>query len=146
MESQIGWLLSRAAYGWRNAVDHYMAEIGLTQSRWMAMLHLDRLGEGCSQKELADTMGIEQPSILRTLNNLEEAGIVERRNCAQDARRKTLWFTVKGRELLEQVEDKAKAGRQHMLEGISLKERKELGVLLDKVISNSQHFLEAEKK
>lgn len=140
MESNIGWLLSRAAFSWRNAVDHYMSSLGLTQTRWIALLHLDRLGEGCSQKELADNIGIEQPSLLRTLNQLEESGLVVRKACAEDARRKTLWFTPQGRDLLKQVESMARAGRQKMLAGLDNEQRAALHDLLQQVINNGNQF------
>ncbi|MBC3765165.1 transcriptional regulator SlyA [Neptunicella marina] len=141
MESNIGWLLSRAAFSWRNAVDHYMSSLGLTQTRWIALLHLDRLGEGCSQKELADNIGIEQPSLLRTLNQLEEAGLVIRKGCPEDARRKTLWFTAEGRDLLFKVESMAKAGRQKMLAGLDKQQRETFHQLLELIIENGNQFL-----
>ncbi|WP_438864613.1 transcriptional regulator SlyA [Neptunicella sp.] len=141
MESNIGWLLSRAAFSWRNAVDHYMSGLGLTQTRWIALLHLDRMGEGCSQKELADNIGIEQPSLLRTLNQLEQSGLIIRKACAEDARRKNLWFTAEGRELLEQVESMAKAGRQKMLTGLDPQQRQLLHELLQTIINNGDQFI-----
>ncbi|WP_218312362.1 MarR family transcriptional regulator [Alteromonas antoniana] len=145
MESNIGWLLSRAAFAWRDAVDRYMADLGLTQTRWIAMLHLDRMGEGCSQKDLADNIGIEQSSMLRTLNNLEAADLLIRKTCSQDARRRTVWFTDKGRSLLQQVEQRASAGRREMLEGLSEEERKIFHTLLNQVIDNAHHISKPEK-
>ena len=145
MENNIGWQLSRAAFAWRDAVDRYMADLGLTQTRWIAMLHLDRMGEGCSQKNLADNIGIEQSSMLRTLNNLEAAGLLERHTCPEDARRKTVWFTEKGRSLLQQVEQRARAGRQEMLEGLSEEERTLFSTLLNRVIDNAHHLSQPEK-
>ena len=141
MENNIGWLLSRAAFAWRHAVDLHMAELGLTQSRWIAMLHLDRTGEGCSQKELATDIGIEQPSLLRTLNLLEESGLIFRKVSEEDARRKTLWFTEKGRELMDAVEATAFKGRQQMLQGLSEQERDELHTLLNKIVIKGNHFI-----
>ncbi|MBD3586034.1 transcriptional regulator SlyA [Salinimonas sp. HHU 13199] len=144
MESNIGWLLSRAAFSWRNAVDHYMSSLGLTQTRWIALLHLERMGEGCSQKALADNIGIEQPSLLRTLNQLEASNLIQRKSCAEDARRKTLWFTPQGRELLKQVETMANAGRQKMLEGMDSNQRETLHTLLQQVIDNGSAFLRSD--
>ncbi|NVK55384.1 MAG: transcriptional regulator SlyA [Alteromonadaceae bacterium] len=144
MESNIGWMLSRAAFSWRHAVDHYMADLGLTQTRWIAMLHLERLGEGCTQKELAATIGIEQPSLLRTLNQLEESGLIERRSCNEDARRRLLWFTVKGKSLLEDVATQAQFGRQQMLQGLNSEQRQQLSGLLEKIINNANQ-ISAEK-
>ena len=145
-DSNIGWHLTRAAFAWRNAVDQYMAELGLTQSRWVAMLHLSRTGEGCSQKDLASDLGIEQPSLQRTLNLLEEADLIERRACPHDARRKTLWFTTKGKALLEEMEIKAKAGREQMLIGFAEQEREVFYELLTRVIDNADSFFNKDSK
>ncbi|MEG3765446.1 transcriptional regulator SlyA [Alteromonas sp. 14N.309.X.WAT.G.H12] len=144
MENNIGWHLSRAAYAWRQAVDHFMSDLNLTQTRWVALLHLDRTGEGCSQKELAEDIGVEQPSLLRTLNLLEEADLIERKPCAEDARIKTLWFTPKGRQLMEAVEERAKAARLQMLNGFDENECKQLYLLLSRVIDNANNFFSKE--
>lgn len=145
MESNIGWLLARTSFAWRAIVDRYMADIGLTQSRWIAMLHLYRLGEGCSQSELAADIGIEQPSMLRTLNHLEDAGLIERRACANDARRKTLWFTSAGRELLQEVERMVSKGRQQLLAGISKEHRAILHDCLITILDNADKLNTADK-
>ncbi|EKE74903.1 MarR family transcriptional regulator [Gallaecimonas xiamenensis] len=146
MESNLGWLLSRAAFSWRAAVDKYMAELGLTQTRWIALLHLQRMGEGCTQSALAANIGVEQPSLLRTLNQLEEAGLVERRPSPADARCRTLWFTPKGLELIQEVAALAAKGRQDLLEGLSSQQRQTLHEVLETVISNAQSVLAMEKK
>lgn len=104
MEQNIGWNLSRAALSWRHVVDLYMSDLGFTQSRWIAMLHLKRIGEGCTQSELASNIGIEQPSLIRTLNQLCEADYLQRKESEQDARCKTLWFTSKGKEVLQEMQ------------------------------------------
>ena len=146
MEQNLGWLLTRAAFNWRHTVDFYMEELGLTQSRWIALLHLGRLNEGCSQSELASDIGIEQPSMVRTLQHLEESGLIERRQCAEDARRRTLWLTEKGRQILSDVESMAKKGRQQLLNGLSREQRQVLHECLNQIIDNAQHSTQAIKK
>ncbi|MAD45294.1 MAG: transcriptional regulator SlyA [Oceanospirillaceae bacterium] len=146
MEQNLGWLLARAAFNWRNTVDHYMEDIGLTQSRWIALLHLGRMGEGCSQSELAADIGIEQPSLVRTLQHLEDAQLIERRACAEDARRRTLWLTAKGRQMLGDVESMARKGRQKLLSGLNREQRQVLHECLNQIIENANHLPQADKK
>lgn len=117
-----------------------MADMGLTQSRWMALLHLQRLGEGCSQSELAHHMGIEQPSLQRTLNRLVEDGIVERRHCSTDARRRTLWFTAAGHELLQRVQIRINEGRSRILAGLSPEQLDALSDMLELLIINARQL------
>ena len=146
MESNLGWLMNRAGHTWRMVVDRYMAELGLTQTRWVALLVLDKVGEGCTQTVLASNVGVEQPSLVRTLGQLEEAGLIERRTNPADGRCRTVWFTDAGRELLGKMEVVARGGRNLLLKDVSSEQRKMLHDVLEIIISNAQAVLEEEKK
>lgn len=137
MDQNIGWNLARAALSWRHIVDFHMAEIGFTQSKWVALMHLNRLGEGCTQSDLANTMGIEQPSLIRTLNQLESSGFIERRESPEDARCKTLWFTEEGHSQLKNMQKIADEGRSQLLDGLTSEQRKTLDQALLQIISNA---------
>ncbi|MFC7692871.1 MarR family transcriptional regulator [Paeniroseomonas aquatica] len=67
---------------------------GLTEARWLALLALARGGDGMTQKDLAQRLLIEGPTLVRTLDWLERQGLVERRESTQDRRAKTLHLTV----------------------------------------------------
>ena len=140
MDQNIGWNLARAALNWRHVVDERMATIGFTQSKWIAMMHLNRLGEGCTQSDLANTMGIEQPSLIRTLNQLESAGFITRQESSSDARRKTLWFTEAGKAKLVEMQKMADEGRVSLLNGLSQEQRQLLDDMLLTIISNAQNM------
>ena len=145
MESNIGWLLSRAALSWRTVVDQHMAELGLTQTRWIALLHLKRVGEGCTQSALAANIGVEQSSMLRTVNQLLEAGLIERRASADDGRCRTLWLTDAGKALLVDVEQLAFKGRQQLLAGLDTQQRQQFHDLLAHIIINAHTVLMPEQ-
>jgi len=146
MESNLGWLVNRTALLWRTVVDRHMAELGLTQSRWVAMLALDKIGEGCSQSMLAANVGVEQPSMFRTVSQLEKAGLIERRSSDTDARCRTIWFTADGRKMIQKLSAVAKEGREQLLDGISPEQRQLLLGLLEKVVDNAQTLLSVEAK
>lgn len=67
---------------------------GLSDSQLAILFHLKR-GE-CFPGELAARENISPPSINRTLNGLEAAGLVERRPAADDARRVRVSLTPAG--------------------------------------------------
>lgn len=96
--SDFGFGLTLAARRWRRAIDDALARYGLSDASWRPLLHLDRLGEGARQNDLAQSLGIEGPSLVRLLDRLARAGLVERREDASDRRAKTLHFTAQGRE------------------------------------------------
>ena len=70
------------------------------------------------QKDLADSLGIEGSTLVRLIDSLDRAGLIERHPNA-DRRARTLHLTQRGRELFEQVEAATIAVRQEILDGIS---------------------------
>ena len=81
----------------REAVSVAVAPLGFTQPRWTAMMHIHHLGEGCSQHELASSLGIEMPSLTRTLKQLEQQNIISRRVDDEDKRCRRVYFTEQGK-------------------------------------------------
>mgnify|MGYP006133867971 FL=1 len=77
----------------REAVTIAVEPLGLTQSRWTALMHISMRGEGLTQLELANSLGIEMPSLTRTLKQLEEQSLIVRRVDKHDKRSKRLYFT-----------------------------------------------------
>ena len=65
---QFGFRLGRLARFWRARLDEKMRPHGLTQARWVVMVHLRRGGNGFKQKELADFVGIEGPTLVHILD------------------------------------------------------------------------------
>ena len=98
LKPSMGAALGRVHRLWRSAIDQAVGELGITEARWAVMVHLDKLGEGCTQQALATELAIEMPSLTRTLNQLEQQQLIERRRDARDRRVHSLWFTEQGRE------------------------------------------------
>ena len=67
---------------WRTVADLELAPLGLTHPRWTALWKLSRLGGHLSQKTLAEALEIELPSLMRTLGQLEEQGLIVQRPAA----------------------------------------------------------------
>lgn len=85
----------------RDAVTLAVEPLGLTQSRWTAMIHIDHLQQGVTQQALATSLGIEMPSLTRTVKQLEQQAIIVRRVDEQDKRSRKIYFTEQGLQLLE---------------------------------------------
>ncbi|WP_106477192.1 MarR family winged helix-turn-helix transcriptional regulator [Phytohalomonas tamaricis] len=114
----IGMRLAFLHRRWRAVVDASMHPLGLTQSRWAVLVHLDRLGEGATQSALAQDLGIELPSLMRTLENLEDAGLVVRQRCEHDRRARSIGFTPQGREMLASIRVRVKEAQHQLLADI----------------------------
>ncbi|MBR2514998.1 MAG: transcriptional regulator SlyA [Halomonas sp.] len=136
MPSSIGFRLARLPHLWRSIIDRRLAPLGLTQTRWVTLYHLWKLGEGNPQCDLARAIGVEAPSLVRTLGQLEEQGLVERRACDNDRRSKRIYLTPAAMPLLEQIDSVVKEARKEMLAGLGENELEKLDGWLGLIESN----------
>ena len=98
----------------RDAVTFAVEPLGLTQSRWTVMIHLFHLNQGCTQQQLASSLGIEMPSLTRTIKQLEQQEIIERKSDTEDKRSKRLYFTEQGLQLLDTLRVIIADVKQHL--------------------------------
>jgi len=107
--TDFGYRVARIARRLRQAMDAELGAYGLTEATWRPLAYVGRLGGGVRQKELAAALGIEGPSLVRVLDNLERRGLIERREDETDRRARGIYFTPAGRELAIRV---AKVGAE----------------------------------
>ncbi len=88
---------------WRQVADEEFRSIGLTDAMWRPLLNLQVLGEGICQKDLAASIGIEGPSLVRILDSLEENGLIRRLEDKKDRRAKRIALTNQGRATVERI-------------------------------------------
>ena len=110
--------LSRTAKAWRRLMNVRLAELGLSQAKWMALLTLDKAPEGVMQRELACHIGIECASLAGLLDRMAVDGWVERRPCATDRRAKLVFLTGKSRAALDEIYRIAREVSRQLLQGI----------------------------
>jgi DNA-binding MarR family transcriptional regulator len=85
-------------------LDRRLREHGASLWNWV-LLREAANAEGASQRELADLMRIEPPTLVRHLDKLAEEGLVERRPDAHDRRVMRVAVTADGRRRLEQLHE-----------------------------------------
>lgn len=103
---------------WRREVDETLGRYGLSAATWQPMLHISRLGDGIRQRDLAESLGIEGPSLVRLLDSLESQGLIERREDGADRRAKAVHLTEDGRTLVEGIRGVAAEVRERLLAGV----------------------------
>ena len=89
---QFPFTSARVARRWRKLLDERLKDLGVTQARWFTMVCLQRGGGGLTQRELAHLMTIENPTLVRLLDSLEEQGLIERRHSERDRRARLLSY------------------------------------------------------
>jgi MarR family transcriptional regulator for hemolysin len=81
---------------WRRALDERFTRAGLSDATWTTLIHLQELGDGATQKQLAAQVGIDASSLVRLLDILEGQGLIERRAGEADRRARHLFLTEAG--------------------------------------------------
>ncbi|MBT3145471.1 MarR family transcriptional regulator [Neptunomonas phycophila] len=126
---------------WRASITSVVQPLDMTESRWTAMVHLSKLGEGCSPRALANELAIEMPSLTRTLNQLQEHGLIERRQHPSDKRSQCLWFTPKGRDRLTELNHYIHAVREAFYQGVTDEELEAVSDTLTRMENNAKRWL-----
>ncbi len=111
-------LLAPLGRSYRRHIDKAFTDLGVSHTLALPVMLLGRLEDGVRQGALVDALGIEPPSLVPLLNQLERAGLVERHPDATDKRAKTLHLTPAGRDLAHRAEAMASRVRADVLRGI----------------------------
>ncbi len=107
--------LSRA---WRSELDRRLVGLGLSQARWLVLLHLARFTEMPTQRELAQSVGVEGPTLARLLDSLESQELVTRVAVPEDRRAKKIALQPKAQPLIEKIEAISTQLRHEVFAGI----------------------------
>jgi MarR family transcriptional regulator, organic hydroperoxide resistance regulator len=103
LQGYIGYHLLQAFRAHRRLAEAAFSEIGLYPGQEMLLFQLWQK-EGVTQSQLVEKLCVEPPTVTKTLQRLEKAGIIERKQDAEDARVSRVYLTPKGEALKEQVQ------------------------------------------
>ncbi|WP_343638598.1 MarR family transcriptional regulator [Roseateles sp.] len=115
----VGMMLPVLERAYRARANLAMAHVGLSQALAWPLVMIGRQGDGMRQGELATLLGIEGPSLTRSLDQLLAGGYIERHEDPDDRRAKTLHLTALGAQACEQIEVTLRDLRNELYEGIA---------------------------
>lgn len=98
LHDYIGYRILQIHKAHRSRAEAALNELGLYTGQEMLLFQLWN-EEGCTQSQLVDNLGVEPPTVTKTLQRLEQAGLVERRQDTEDARITRVYLTSQGRAL-----------------------------------------------
>ncbi|MDX7988206.1 transcriptional regulator SlyA [Xenorhabdus sp. 12] len=136
MELTLGSDLARLVRVWRALIDHRLKPLKLTQTHWVTLYNISQLPPEQSQIQLAKAIGIEQPSLVRTLDQLEEKKLITRHTCANDRRAKRIKLTGESETFIQEVDSVIDSTRKEILEGITHDELILLASVIKKIEKN----------
>lgn len=134
-EESLGYWLTMTHHAYMRAFNEEIAPHGITfrQAQVLGWLAL----EGpMSQADLASRMLIEPPSLVGTLDRMEASGLLERRACPDDGRKKLVHPLPEADKLWSQMIASGRRIRRRASAGLSDRELATLKRLLNKVRKN----------
>jgi len=133
-ERRSGALLAHLARRIRLRSEAVLAPLGL-RPRHLVALTVLREGDNMSQQALASTLEMDGTNVVGLLNELEAAGLVERRRSPTDRRRHIVVLTHSGRERLCQAERALTVAEDEVLSALTPDERGTLYELLRRAVT-----------
>jgi MarR family transcriptional regulator, transcriptional regulator for hemolysin len=115
------WLLSRASYTLTTELTRAMEDMGLSP-RAHAVLTAAVTGDH-TQTELARMVGLDKTKMVVTMDELEAAGLAERRPAPADRRARVIAVTPAGRKKLKQAEEISDRIRDDVLSALPAEDR-----------------------
>ena len=135
LEESLGFLLADASRLMRRAFERQITGSNLTLSQARALAHVAR-NEGCRQVELAEQLEVKPITLARLLDQLEQAGLVERRPDPDDRRAYRLHLCAQADQALADIRTAGAAILAEALQGISEEEEAALANALRKMRAN----------
>jgi DNA-binding MarR family transcriptional regulator len=132
-----GFLLARMGHVASKQFSGRLEKLGLTTRMWGALNVLAVEG-ALTQQALGKCTGIDPSSMVSTVDDLEAAGLVERRRHPSDRRAHAIHITERGRETLTRGRQLAQGAQEDLLAPLSSEERKQLHELLLRLVIHTK--------
>jgi len=98
-QDSFGYQLITLAHEWRQVIAAELERHGLAPTTWRPLLHLAMRETPPCQRDLAESLQIGGPALVRLLDNLEAKGLVERIDDDDDRRLKHVRLTPAGERI-----------------------------------------------
>jgi len=131
----LGLHLTRVARTVSRAFDETLAEAGGSLPVWLVLISL-KSRQLASQRELAEAVGIEGPTLTHHLDTMESAGLVTRRRDPANRRLHLVDLTPDGDALFLRLRDAATAFDRRLRAGLSEGDVDQLEALLTRLRDN----------
>ncbi|GAA2469695.1 MarR family transcriptional regulator [Winogradskya humida] len=137
IDSELTWLLHRAAQHMNNATGDQAQKHGLTLREYIVLSALDK-APGLTQGELGKTLSLDKTTLMSQLDRLEHKGLVVRRSAPGDRRLRIPEITESGAVLRATVAEASAAVEASVLDGFSRDNVASLRQMLFAIIGDSE--------
>ena len=133
----LGWAAQMA----KCAMDARVSRYDVTPVQTRVLMYLNQHGGQVPQRELTEFMRAKPSTVNGILDRMEEKGLVRRSVIGEDARRRLITLTDKGREQQSRFTESFLANEEAMVRGFSPAERETLLELLERIVENLKEEL-----
>jgi DNA-binding MarR family transcriptional regulator len=126
------FLLNQASYALGNEMAARLAELGITP-RHYCVLH-NALAEELTQIRLAERSMLDKTTMVVTLDELQRAGLAERRPSPRDRRVKIVAVTPEGRRVVGEAQAIVEQMQRDVLDALPAGERLAFGAALERLV------------
>ena len=133
----LGWAAQMA----KCAMDARVSRYDVTPVQAHVLMYLHQHGGQAPQRELTEFLRAKPSTVNGILDRMEEKGLVRRSVIGEDARRRLITLTDKGREQQSRFTESLLANEEAMVRGFSPAERETLLELLERIVENLKEEL-----
>lgn len=119
----------------KKQVQNKLKYYDITFEQWYILYYLYQ-NEGCNQKRLAVATNKDTGAMTRSLNTLENKGLIERKSSYQDKREFLIYLTDKSRDLYRKTSKLMSQNTQEIKSIFTESELEQFMYLLNKLDSN----------
>ncbi|HEY7079279.1 MAG TPA: MarR family winged helix-turn-helix transcriptional regulator [Nitrososphaeraceae archaeon] len=135
-ENNIGFIVNRTARAFVKTFDTELRnKVGITFGQWKVIITLINQN-GLTQKEIADKLGLEGPTLIPIIDKMEKEGLVIRKIDANDRRNNRIYHTEKANALWDKMLECALKIRQIAVKDIPEQSIAIMRDVLDKIWLN----------
>ena len=127
-------MIYRKINAWRS---EHAAPLGLSSSQVTIIIETCK-NSGISQTELVKRLSHEKSVVAKAIAKLIAAGYITREQNPKDKRAFNLFPTEKAQEVYPMLVGQGDQGMERLTAGLTPEEKEELGVLLEKMVENTQ--------
>jgi MarR family transcriptional regulator for hemolysin len=132
----IGLQLTRTAKGVGRAFDDALTRVGGTLPMWLVLVSLKARRHG-AQRDLAEAVGVEGPTLTHHLNRMEAAGLVTRTRDPENRRVHQVELTEAGEAAFQRLLGAVTAFDQQLRRGFTNKEIDGVSSILARLRANA---------
>lgn len=146
-ETNPGFIINRTARSLSRSLDIKLRNrVGITFAQWRVLVLLTKTQDALSQKEIAEGLGLEAPTLIPILDKLQKDGFIERRVDRNDRRNNRIFRAKRTFEIWETTLECASKVLTIALAGLPDENIQIMKEVLEKMWINLQANLELSNK